>query len=511
MKNFTFVVITGFICLFVFSISGSGIGLDKIYVQLNKKDTSPAKKSEPKISQQQEVAIFPSYYSIDIPPNVVNRLDDSIVNLFSSMRRFSVKGYQFRFSSGNLEAFISKLQELKDKEVTSKLEFVDPKWGTITFSPEQLEQLLNAYTIVIPNIRGFGVETRWYEGKTYYVVSMEISVKFFDPAEGILFSPIEIKASVDPSTGTRLVNLITGITPEMPTKEETIQMCIEEVTKELKYQLRKVEKFKLYTYINDKKDGSYYIELGKNFDVTPGLELDILKTKELTIGNKTRQLTEIVGTVRVKNVEEDFSEVIPIFGEPEVGDQVADALLRGEALKINFELISYNYDRPIDRTLESYFNWNTNRGFVPYISLLFNSEIGFALEGEGELGLVINSPLTLLLEGTLGYSLYFRNLKLRPFIGLTLSGSYTYLGTFFIWTISLATFSIGGKVGADLQFLFSKNFGISAEGGFRFTTPVWNYFIIQPGDYTTGLFSSDLVPFLSFTGPYFGGNIFFRY
>ncbi len=85
-----------------------------------------------KISEQQDIAVFASYYTWDIPANIVNRLDDGIMNLFISMKRFKVNGYQFRFSEGNLENFISRVKQLKEGKVTKSEKFVDPKWGTIT-------------------------------------------------------------------------------------------------------------------------------------------------------------------------------------------------------------------------------------------------------------------------------------------------------------------------------------------------------------------------------------------
>lgn len=473
-------------------------------------------KEGAKISEQQEIAIFASYYTWDIPPNIVNKLDDGIVNLFATMRRFKVKGYEFRFSEGNLEKFLARIKELQEQKITSAEQFVDPKWGTITLTPEMLEKLVNSYSIVIPNIKSFGIETRYdKDGKPYYEVTMGLSLKFFDPSEGEVFHVIDVKTTVS-GQSSPLIEAITGIKGRNLTREETINEAVDKIIDEVNYQIRGIEKFKLYTTIVDVSGGKYFIELGRNYDIYPGLELDMVSTRTVKIGGKERIVKEMNGLVRVVNVEEDFSEVIPIFGDPKLGDQLTDALRRGFIFKVFGGIQQVDYNPPSDSSLLYYFNqkWNNLQdtlGIVVGISGINDDSFAY-LEPQVDISLVIMSPLTLTVDLLVNYSIYLRNLKIKPYIGFDLLGSFTYLGSISWWFYSidfyLTTFSIGGTAGLNLEYLFSKYFGISANVGYKYTIPVYNFIRAYDSfgnQYETSGFTSSMIPDLGLRG--LGGSV----
>lgn len=475
-----------------------------------------------KISEQQDIAIFASYYTWDIPANIVNRLDDGIVNLFLSMKRFKVNGYQFRFSEGNLENFISRLKQLKEGKITKSEQFVDPKWGTITLTPDMLEKLLNAFTIVIPNIKTFGIESQYDEnGKIYYVATLGVSLKFFDPNTGEIFDVIDVKTTYS-GKSSELIEMITGIKGRNLTREETIEKAIDSIVDEIKYRLRGIEKFKLYTTINDQVQGKYYIELGRNYDIYPGLELDLVKTRVVKIGGRERTVKEVNGLVRVVNVEDDFSEVIPIFGEPKIGDQLTDSLRRGVILKLFVGLQNVVYDLPSDTSLLTYFQskWNNlqdGTSLVVGISGINDDSFAF-FEPQADIYLVISSPLTLGLDIRGNYAIYLRNIKIKPYVGIDLIGAFTYLGSIYWWwyyyDFYLTTFSLGVNGGLSFEFLFSKNFGISAEVGYRYTIPVYDYIRVYDmwgNEYQSSFFNSSLIPLFALRGINGKVEVLFRF
>ncbi|MCX8029135.1 MAG: hypothetical protein N2712_03975 [Brevinematales bacterium] len=475
-------------------------------------------KKDVKISEQQEISIFASYYTWDIPPNIVNKLDDGIVNLFLNMKRFKVRGYEFRFSEGNLEKFLSRIKELQQQKVLKSEKYVDPKWGTITLTPEALEALINSFSIVIPNIKSFGVETKYELGRgIYYEVTMGLSLKFYEPSTGEIFHVIDVSKTVS-GKSSKLIEMITGIRGRNLTREETIIMAVNEILGEIKYQIRGVEKFKLYTTIVDTKDGKYYIELGKNYDLHPGLELDIVQTKSMVIGGKTRTSTEVSGLVRVVSVGEDYSEVIPLFGDPKLGDQLTDALRRGFIFKLFLGLQQIEYNAPKDPVLLPYFNqkWGgleDGNALVLGISGLNDGNSAF-FEPQIDISVVFSSPLTLTVDLLLNYSIYFKNLKIKPYIGFDLLGSFTYLGTigwFFYWLdFYLTTFSIGFNAGLNVEFLFSKYVGLSLNIGYKYTIPVYDFIRAYDSfgnEYDSSIFTSDMIPDFGLRGV--GGNLSF--
>ncbi len=258
--------------------------------------------------------------------------------------------------------------------------------------------------------------------------------------------------------------MITGIKGRNLTKEETIEKAIDSLLEEVKYKLRGIEKFKLYTTITEKSGGKYYIELGKNYDINPGLELEIVKTRVVKIGGKDRKVKEINGFVRVVGVEEDFSEVIPVLGEPSVGDQLADALRRGYIFKLFFGIQGVVYENPSDISLLPYFQskWNnlqSGNAFVVGISGINDGEFAF-FEPQADIYLVLSSPLTLGLDLRANYSIYLRNIKIKPYLGLDLIGAFTYLGSIYWWwyyyDFYLTTFSLVLMVGCHWNYFFQR-------------------------------------------------------
>ncbi len=475
-----------------------------------------------KISEQQEVAIFATYYTWDIPPNIVNKLDDGIVNLFVSMKRFKVQGYEFRFSEGNLKSFIDKLSELKEKKITKSEKFVDPKWGTITLSPEVLEKLLRSTYIIIPNVKSYGIqEKRDSNKKVYYEVTIGLSLKVFDPDSGEILHVIDVRKTTS-GMSSPLLEAITGIKGRNLTKEETINQAVEDILLLIKYELRKVEVFKLYTVINEVMDGKYFIELGRNYDINPGLELDIIGERRVMIGGKERVIKENRGLVRVINVEEDFSEVMPIFGNPKVGDQLVDSLRVGGILKLFFGVQNVEYRDPEDPGLISFFydSWGgmvDGYRFLLGLSLINDGNFAF-FEPQTDVYVLFSSPLTIDLSIGANFALYLRNLKIKPHLGLDLMGAFTYLGQVRWWwyllDFYLTTFSLGFNGSIGLEYLISKYAGLSLEVGYRYTFPVWDFIRVYDNlgnEYESDIFTSSLIPLFAQRGIFGSVALVIRY
>lgn len=476
-----------------------------------------------KISEKQDIAVFSSYYTLDIPVRVVNKLDDGIVNLFVEMRRFNVKGYEFRFSEVNLERFISRVRELQEQKVSKNEIFVDPKWGTITLTPEVFEKLINSFSVVVPNIKSFGVELKYEDGKRYYEVTMGVSLKFFDPTEGRIFHVIDVKETVSGKSDAVSLVVLGLRRGDNLTKEETIDLAVAKVLDELKYQIRKVEKFRLFTTVIAASGGKYLMELGRNFDVNPGLELDLVVTRIVSIGGRERKVSEVAGLVRVVRVEEEFSEVIPVFGEPKVGDQLADALRRGFIFRGFVGVQQVGYGLPSDTSLLSYFRnkWNNlqdDLGIVVGISGVNDGRSAY-FEPQIDLSLVIMSPLTITLDFIANYSFYLRNFKAKPHVGFNLLASLDYFGRidysgYHSVDLYLVINSIGATMGITCEYLFSKNLGVSLSVGYKYTIPVYSL-IIAYDRYGSrvgeGIFEYGIVPDFGLRG--FGGNVslVFRY
>ena len=67
------------------------------------------------VSEKQDIAIFGlTYYSYEVPEDVLGYIDSSINHQFVGLKRFNVLGYDnYRLESGNIDEFIARIRELQ--------------------------------------------------------------------------------------------------------------------------------------------------------------------------------------------------------------------------------------------------------------------------------------------------------------------------------------------------------------------------------------------------------------
>ncbi|MEN2998396.1 MAG: hypothetical protein ABDH28_05115, partial [Brevinematia bacterium] len=458
--------------------------------------------------------------------------------LFVGMKRFAVKGYEYRFSEENLSSFIAKIEELKAQSLQNNLEFVDPKWGTISISPAKLEELINSFTIVVPLVREFsykevivpltnerGVATNY---NRFFEVTVGVSLKFLDPQTGNIIENLYVKRKGVSSVSTNHIEDLKTKWEKDLTYFDKVRIAkyneesnilindagyraTKVIINELKYLLRTVEKFRLYTRVLDIKNGRIFIELGRDYDIVPGLELDVVRIERRKIGSKEFEEKKVVGLIKVVDVKEEYSEAITILGSVDMDVQLVDALRRGFINKILVGGLYASFIPPVDNTLVSYFNnaWNDlKESIFPMVGFSAIVDSGFAhFEPQIDLILVLLRPISVILSLGGGLPLYFGNFKMKPVAMLDVSiftdsiPDVSWKGRNIILT-PIGT-SIGVSGGISLELILSKSLCISLDvnGRYHFYyIPSLSAIYTDGSEVTDPSLKGSMVPLFSPTG-----------
>ncbi len=434
-------------------------------------------------SQVKDVVIFSSYYSTDIPVSIVNQVDDGIVNFFASIPLFRVKGYQYRFSSKSLQDFMKKIEELKGKEILESVELQDPKWGSITISPSDLENLINS-VIIVPNILYAYSDTRlnFELFSTEYIASARIgiSLKFIDLSSGLISEVVEVKSEVKESS----------LQP-IPTYEIIVK-CVEDLMSKLKKRLKYIRSLGLTPKVVDKKNGTYLIEFGRNFEIYPYDEFEIVSFKTNLVAGKIYVKPSTYGLLRVVNSEWEYSELVPVLGEPKIGDILFDLNREKNRDVFGIGFKNINLLQPSSDTLKRLFNeiwkWKEGEYIAPYIEYKRIIEFGASEISFLSFSVVFSSPMEVgvnILD--YGYSIYFKNFRVKPFLYLSLgyqitvdfsTNSYIPVEGGYHAVISLIqTLNLTPGIGVSLGMIISKGIELFLDAKYEYGFKLFDWYI----------------------------------
>ena len=75
------------------------------------------------MSGKKDIAVFKLSHSSDVPSEVAARIDQRIIGVVTSFKRFNVIGMQYRLSSSNVASFIDQIKGMKERrlEIPEKL------------------------------------------------------------------------------------------------------------------------------------------------------------------------------------------------------------------------------------------------------------------------------------------------------------------------------------------------------------------------------------------------------
>lgn len=454
-----------------------------------------------RVSQVQEIAVLSSYYADDSSRVVVTNLDEMLFLVFQEMRRFSARKYNFRLSDVNFKRFVDRVRRSLVEKIAKSEEYIDPKWGTVTITPKVLDDLVNSFTIVVPNLKIFEVQKRmdmdsfldvinplrWFlTPREYYVVTIGVSINFLDPNTGDVFHITELTKTFSGQDG-NFFRLLTGRNRNL-TFQETVESTLKELMNDLKLHLRGIDKFKLYSTLFEVSGGKNYMELGRNYDIHTGMELEVFLITETNLGGRKRIFREEVGLARVVKVHENFSEVIPIVGHLSVGYQLVDTVRSGFVVEPFLGIQIFEYYQPSQTNLVPYIQdeWVMLRNsFIPVLGVSITyDQLDAFFEPQITLGVHLTEPGGLILETFGNYSFYlFGRMKFKPKLGVGIisfgstlnnvridltnyTSSYDYVD------VDVRFLSLTASAGLSIEVVLSKQNSISFNVGYRYSIPL---------------------------------------
>lgn len=350
------------------------------------------------VSEKQDIAIFGlTYYSYEVPEEVLAYIDSSINHQFIGLKRFNVLGYaNYRLESGDIDEFIARIKELQVEKVKKEGTY-DEKFGTIVIKGEDFDRIVGSFLVVLPSLSNYGVTVEETEAilgtKIYmvpsYSVEVVIDIVFVNVGQGTMEESIRIYG-----------------TGRDRSFEKANREAVDSAMSSLSYRIKQIEMFRIKSGVIQVRGDRVFFELGTNIGVRPGDEYEVLTKHEV---GKTGRIVEMpTGLVRVRKVYPDMTEGVVIIERERIteGDQLVEVARLGGNLSfytgiMKVDIPDMNYDIILGGDLAtppftSYFSISLNqraRQYVPLAGISFEKNIGYRLKGILDGTALLNFPL----------------------------------------------------------------------------------------------------------------------
>lgn len=419
------------------------------------------------VSEKEEIAVFRlSTYSWDIPNEVLGGIDEEIRAVFINIGRFDVIGLTQRLEEGDVNQFIGRLKQYKERSVELSQ---DVQMGREFFTQADFDRLTGSFVVVVPTVASYVLAPKDGEFKA----NIKTSFTFINVEQGKTFAQVFVE---------------TEGSDEVP--ELAVKAAIDAIPLQLTFQIRKIPEFQLRTGILEVGFNQVVLELGRNMGIQVGDEYVIVAGRVLGSGHT---LTRETGLLVVKEVSDEVSVARIIYARPrpDVGDQLQE-LPRLGTDTTPYVHVASGLLGPRETTVTVGLRQAVSRGFYG-----FRPFVG--LEVPAIANIVFAIPMNLYVGGE--YDLYFGRFQLVPMGGIGAGGAYLwYLGEDVPDERKFVLTHLGGLAGVNLNYLFHKNYRFSIEAGYM------GWLSLVP----TKVFRKDLL-FPDYDGLYVGAGLTIKY
>ena len=104
------------------------------------------------MSGKKDIAVFKLSHSSDVPSEVAARIDQRIIGVVTSFKRFNVIGMQYRLSSSNIASFIEQIKGMKEQRLEIPETVLS---GEEAFTRTDWERLTGAFLVFAPRITAY--------------------------------------------------------------------------------------------------------------------------------------------------------------------------------------------------------------------------------------------------------------------------------------------------------------------------------------------------------------------
>ncbi|GAB1458063.1 hypothetical protein MASR2M48_33710 [Spirochaetota bacterium] len=386
--------------------------------------------AQPQVSEKKEIAIFSlGFYGWDIPSETLGTIDIDIQRVFLDLGRFTIFGMEKRFSTNDVDQFITILKNMKEST------FVLPEkyqFGEAFLTEADFNKLVGAFIIAVPVVTSYN--SQFVDNKEWRT-DIKTNVTFIDVSDGTMIGIANVETQ--------------GTSRE--TQYKSIQEAISGIPMQLQFEIRKVSQFQNVTRVLASGFGGVDIQLGQNMGIKKGDEYAVIESDELEGFLDERE----VGLILIKDVGSTRSKGTILYsGVPVVKDVQLREIPR---LGVDAAVYAHSYNY-----LEDYMGSSLVIGARGELTRGFYNFRPFTA-----FQVILDSNMLFPLNAIVGgqYSMFLRRLELGGRIGV--AGS-----TNIIVKILRDEFSstdddwfthYGVSAGAYLSYLVSRNLKVFVE------------------------------------------------
>lgn len=382
------------------------------------------------ISEKKEVAIFSlGYHGYSIPKETLGTIDVDIQRVFLDLGRFTIFGMEKRFSTKDVDQFITILKKTKEAN------FVLPEkyqFGEAFLTEADFNKLIGAFIIAVPVVTSFN--SQFVDGKEWRT-DIKTNVSFINVADGTLMGIADVETQ--------------GSSRE--TQYKSIKEAIDGIPMQLQFEIRSIPAFQNMTRVLAAGAGGVDIQLGKDMGIKKGDEYAIVAIDELEGIKDERE----VGLIMIKEAGTARSKGIVLYSKVPV---VKDLQLR-EIPRLGFDLTGY---------LHSYSYFDQYMGSSLVVGGRAEMTRGFfGLRPFAALQAVVDFDMLVPINAIIGgqYSLYLRRLELGGRLGVGGSSNVLVriLRNEFSTTDDEWFTHYGASAGAYISYLLTRDLKIVIE------------------------------------------------
>ena len=433
------------------------------------------------VSEKKDIAVFAlSTYDAAVPGAVIGSVDAAIQEVFITMGRFNVLGMTYRLGRGDVDQFVAKIKEFKEKniQIPEKVQM-----GKEFFTEADLNRIIGAFIVVVPSVTFFAVEGNTTTTTTTSSSSSTTTTKPSASTSTVSSAAVtSVKKDTKGNFHARLQASVTFVDIEKMTAIAQVNVqtdgydddrniaakeAVDDIPSQLTYEVRKIEEFKLKTGVLEVNGRTVMIELGRNLGVQVGDEFEIVGSRILSSGKAFSTRTGLL-VIREVSDEVSVAQVIYASPRPRIGDQLKEFPLFGATVLPYAHLVVGNVlGGPLV--------------FLPGVRVVWNRGL-FRFKPQAGVELPLNVPGLSLADGWLPLNLYvggemdlyLGRLQVNPMVSAGLGGVIPISGT-----EDFALSHVGFKAAVDLTYLIADKLKIAIDAGFTYWVDVRGF----GGDY----------------------------
>ena len=419
------------------------------------------------VSSKKDIAVFRLSHSGYVPSEVAARIDQRIIGIVTSFKRFNVIGMEYRLNSSTIASFIDQIKRTKEQQSEISETVLS---GEEAFTRADWERLTGAFLVFAPRITDYDerliFEETEVEGKKvikkYWMVRIEGAISILD---------------VSGSVGERVIPLYVRKIAKRRSNavDDAISSLLSSVYTAIKFE----PEFALTSGILavNRENNTVTIELGKDIGINAGDEYTLQKS--ISVAGK--QAVREIGLVIISEVHDTFSIAKVIYADQPIveGDGVKELLKSGVLLQ-GYAGITVPITGVKTRDLKEYLRVQPTFGIRAAYKANFHLSISIGYEYAiqqpvGGSAALSAKPMRLIPFGMgyfgIGvYNAYVSRFKITPEVQFCFSSSSVAVqtGSSKPGAFAVMATQLGGRVLVSADYFISRNWTIGGSVGFGY-------------------------------------------